>query len=151
MKITYEQIKAKQYELQAMLDAFKSQRTPRTIYFSKQNVHLARGEFYVGVIVNDGLPSYHLILLPDDKYDLNWEAAKAWAAEVCGELPNRREQALLYANLKDQFQSACYWSSEQHASNSYYAWSQHFGYGVHTTSLKSSELRVRAVRRVGVV
>ena len=151
MNITYEQIKAKQDELQAMLDAFESQRALRAINFSKQTVSLAPGEFYAGVIVNDGLPSYHLILLPDDKDDLNWEAAKAWAAEVCGELPNRREQALLYANLKDQVQSALYWSSEQHASNSDFAWSQVFGSGSQLYHYKSSELRARAVRRVGVV
>ena len=151
MKITYEQIKAKQDELQAMLDAFESQRALRAINFSKQTVSLAPGEFYAGVIVNDGLPSYHLILLPDDKDDLNWEAANAWAAEVGGELPNRCEQALLYANLKDQFQSEWYWSSEQHASYSDCAWYQHFSLGSQDTSLKSSELRARAVRRVGVV
>ena len=147
MSVTLEAIKIEQAKVAEMIANFEAQAQSRTLNFSAHAISLAPGEEYAGVIVNDGLPSYHLILLPDDKDDLNWEAAKAWAAEVCGELPNRREQALLYANLKDQFQSAWYWSSEQHASYSVCAWCQSFGVGYQHTTSKSSELRARAVRR----
>ena len=149
MSVTLEAIKIEQAKVAEMIANFEAQAQSRTLNFSAHAISLAPGEEYAGVIVGkDGECCYHLILLPDDKDDLNWEAAKAWAASVGGELPNRREQALLYANLKDQFQSAWYWSSEQHASYSDFAWSQDFYYGGQGSYDKSSELRARAVRRL---
>ena len=57
---------------------------------------LACGEHYAGVILGkDGTPNYHLILLPGDENEITWEKAEEWATSINGELPTRREQALL--------------------------------------------------------
>ena len=76
-----------------------------------------------------------------------WDAAKAWAATAGGELPTRQEQALLYANLKAEFKPAWYWSSEQHASDSSFAWHQNFYDGYQHSYHESYAGRARAVRR----
>ena len=111
---------------------------------------LNEGEYYAGVILGkDDAPSHHLILLPSAAEDVNWEQAKEWAAKAGGELPTRREQSLLYANLAEQFKAEWYWSCEQHAAGSDYAWLQHFGDVYQDYSHKSYYyLRARAVRRL---
>lgn len=121
---------------------------------SKTTISLSRpvlmdGEHYAGIILGkDGKPDYHLILLPGEVESITWTKAKEWAEKSGGELPNRREQALLYANLKDQFKPAWYWSGEHRAPDSIYAWFQLFDYGNQYDGLKSAELRARAVRRL---
>jgi hypothetical protein len=109
---------------------------------------LKPGEEYAGIILGkNGEPDHHLILMPRQATDVSWQQAKEFAAKAGGELPSRREQSLLYSNLKEQFEERAYWSCEQHASGSDYAWFQHFGngnQGSHGTNLK---LRARAVRR----
>ena len=110
---------------------------------------LAHGEHYAGVILGkDGTPNYHLILLPGDENEITWDKAKEWAASINGELPTRREQALLYANLPEQFEKTWYWSGEQSASGSNYAWYQDFSGGGQNLTRKYHELRARAVRRL---
>lgn len=109
---------------------------------------LAAGEHYAGVILGkDSAPDHHLILLPGAVEDKTWEQAKEWAASIGGDLPTRREQSMLYANLKEEFEGAWYWSGEQSASNSGLAWSQGFGSGNQGSTRKDYELRARAVRR----
>jgi hypothetical protein len=115
--------------------------------FPETQIDLRPGEHYAGIIIGkDGEQSRHLILLPGEVESINWKDAKAWANEQGGRLPTRREQALLFANLKEQFQDAWYWSSEEHASDSDYAWSQYFDDGTQYCYDKSSLLRARAVR-----
>jgi hypothetical protein len=112
---------------------------------------LKKGEHYAGIILGkDGEPDYHLILLPGDADEVNWEAAKKFAANAGGELPTRREQSLLFANLKEQFEQRWYWSAEQHASNSDSALFQHFYDGYQYDYRKGYECRARAVRRSAV-
>ena len=96
---------------------------------------------------DDGTLSHYVILLADDVEEITWEDAKAWAAERGGELPTRREQSLLFANLKDEFESAWYWSGEVHEDNSGWAWCQFFGHGGQSYYRQSYRLRARAVRR----
>jgi hypothetical protein len=48
---------------------------------------------------------------------------------------------------EEAFEEDWYWSSTQHAAHSGYAWCQNFDHGSQDFSLKSSELRVRPVRR----
>ena len=60
----------------------------------------------------------------------------------------RREQSLLYANLKSEFEEAWYWSCEEHASDGSYAWGQSFYFGSQSITHKSYEGRARAVRRL---
>jgi hypothetical protein len=111
--------------------------------------NLKEGELYAGLILGaDGEPDHHLILLPGAAEDVTWAAAKEFATSVGGELPTRREQALLYANLKHEFEPHWYWSSEQHAAYDGFAWVQHFYNGCQNLSSKSASLRARAVRRL---
>jgi hypothetical protein len=91
---------------------------------------------------------YHLFLLPNKAESLSWDKAVALAAEAGGELPTRREQALLLANLQEEFEPRWYWSGEQHASNPSYAWYQSFGDGFQYYNPKVHEGRVRVVRRL---
>ena len=108
---------------------------------------LADGERYAGLILNaEGTPTHHLILLPGS-IKANWNDAMKFAADLGGELPTRQEQALLYANCKDGFDPAWYWSSETHASYSGYAWVQHFRSGTQISVHKGFAYRARAVRR----
>jgi hypothetical protein len=124
--ITLESIEAKQSELQQLINKFKSEQ-PRALSVPAVSIQLAQGETYAGLMLGeDGNPSHHLILLAGDAGDLTWEKAKEWATAQGGELPTRREQSLLFANLKSQFEGAWYWSSQQHETNSSYAWIQGF-------------------------
>lgn len=109
---------------------------------------LNAGELYAGLVIADGKPTHHLVLLPGELEKATWEKAKAWAAEQGGELPTRREQALLFANAPEAFQRDWYWSGEQHAADPDYAWCQDFSHGYQYDNLILSELRARAVRRV---
>lgn len=147
--ITLEDLKAEQTKLAEMIAKFESQATT-TFFFPGSEIDLAAGEHYAGLIIGkDGNPSYHLVLLPGD-IEANWEKSKAWAKYHGGELPNRREQSLLFANLKEQFKESYYWSSEQQAYNSHYAWYQYFGNGYQSGDIKNVELRARAVRRLEI-
>ena len=110
---------------------------------------LKDGEHYAGIILGkDGATSHHLILLPGEVEDTKWQAALDWAVRAGGELPTRREQSLLFANLKEQFTPNWYWSSEQHSANALYAWLQYFSNGNQIINLKGGEFRARAVRRL---
>jgi hypothetical protein len=108
---------------------------------------LADGEYYAGILLgHDGEPDQHIILLPGDEGALTWKQARDWAESIHGRLPTRREQHLLIANLKNEFQRDWYWSSEEHASVSDFAWYHHFSYGTQYYNLKNHKLRARAVR-----
>ena len=109
---------------------------------------LSEGEFYAGILLGkDGEPDHHVILLPGQANDVNFKQAQQFSADIGGDLPTRREQSLLFANLKEQFEDRWYWSGTQHASDSDYAWCQYFGNGYQYVSRKGDELRARAVRR----
>ena len=105
---------------------------------------LKEGEIYVGRI-NDT----HVILLPGDNDDANWQDALDWAKSLGGDLPNRIEQIMLWADHKSQFKEDWYWSSETYERNSAFSWYQGFTDGVQYYTHKSySNCRARAVRRV---
>ena len=109
---------------------------------------LADGEIYVGCI-GDALGNlHHVILLPGDNDDATHEAQIEWAKSIGGDLPSRIEQAMLWANHRDQFKEDWYWSNEIHHAESGWAWFQLFFNGYQGTGHKSYELRARAVRRV---
>ena len=106
------------------------------------------GEHYAGIILGkDEEADYHLILLPETDEGIDWADAKDWAAEQGGELPTRREQSLLFANLKEQFQPLWHWSCETHAGDARSAWGQGFGDGYQYEDRKGFEFCARAVRR----
>jgi hypothetical protein len=148
--VTLSDIEAAHQKVCDMIEAFKAQ-VPDVVTIAHAKIELQSGEHYAGIIVGaDGKPSHHLILLPGDVDDVTWAKAKEFAEKAGGDLPTRREQALLFANLKDQFEDRYYWSSEQHASYDDYAWVQVFDYGYQGNTSKSAELRARAVRRLTI-
>ena len=104
--ITLESIKAEHAKLADLIAAFEKQHEPSALLFPEVTIELAQDEHYAGLIVGkDGEPSYHLVLLPGQAGDISWDKAMEWASKQGGEsiasLPTRREQALLYANLKE--------------------------------------------------
>lgn len=98
----------------------------------------------------DGAPDYHLILLPGAMEEINWDDAMKWAVGIGGDLPTRSEQALLFANLKDQFEERYYWSNTQRADYDGYAWGQSFNGGSQGNGRKSYGNHARAVRRLAI-
>lgn len=151
MTVTLEKIQAKQAEsalalteLSKMIEQFKTN-PPSVLVLPQTSIQLHPGERYAGVILDvEGKPNYHLILLPG-KTKATWQNAVAWAKEAGGELPKRREQSLLFANLKDAFEGVWHWSGEEHSDS--YAWIQSFSNGTQDYRSKSSEFAAVAVRR----
>lgn len=146
--MTIEQVAAEHARLGAIIAALQTPApaAPTLLLLPETSIELHPGERYAGPVLNEhGLLSHHLVLLPGDADDLDWTAAKQWAKEAGGELPTRQEQALLFANLKSEFEGAYYWSSEEYSSS--YAWNQGFYHGLQYYLSKSAESRARAVRR----
>ncbi len=104
------------------------------------------GEIYVGGIIEPNGTVRHIFLLEGD-IEGSWQKSMDWAKSIGGDLPDRIEQSLLFAFLRDRFQERAYWSNTQHASNDDYAWYQNFFYGTQNYDTKNSQLRARAVRR----
>ncbi|MDE1998958.1 MAG: DUF1566 domain-containing protein, partial [Burkholderiales bacterium] len=72
-----------------------------------------------------------------------------WAKSVGGELPSRRELALLLANCRDHMEKDDWqWSRDTHESDASYAWYCYFGNGNVYYDHKSYEGRARAVRLI---
>lgn len=112
-----------------------------------------QGGIYAGTVRGEEA-DHHLILHKDEEDSIQWQPALDWAKTLEADghqdfnLPNRREQAILYGNLKDQFQEKWYWSCEQHASDPSGAWLQDFSYGTQLSYRKGDGTRARAVRRL---
>ena len=109
---------------------------------------LKDGEQFAGIVRDESGRWSIVVLLPGDADELTWKAALAWAKEQGGELPTRREQSLLFANLKDAFEGDWYWSGEQCAPYPDYAWIQTFDDGDQGYGHKGDRYRARAVRRL---
>jgi len=113
---------------------------------------LNEDERYAGIALDaTGKPTHHLILIPHQpETHLTWDEAIAWAASIGVELPTRQEQALLYANAKDAFESEWYWISEEYAGLASDAWGQYFDDGLQGGNDKGCKGRVCAIRRVPI-
>lgn len=147
--ITLDDIAAEQARLAAMIAALQANLAGPTklIIVAETAIELRTGEHYAGLALkHDGTPSHHLILLPGEGEDLQWSVAVEWAEKAGGALPSRQEQALLYANLKDQFKPEWHWSGEEEDGS--YAWCQGFDDGSQDYGHEYYELRARAVRRL---
>ena len=98
--ITLEEVKAKQTELAKMIATLERGTASALLCLPEAEIELQPGERYAGAVLGEeGQIKHHLVLLaatPDSR--MSWNAAKAWAASVGGDLPTRQEQALLYAN-----------------------------------------------------
>lgn len=111
---------------------------------------LADGETYIGAIVKADGAGHHIVLLPGHNNAASWQAQMEWAKSIGGNLPSRIEQAMLFAYHHDAFRPTRYWSNEQHAANSDYAWYQNFLNGSQFYDHTNFKLRARAVRRVSI-
>jgi len=150
MSITLDAIKSAHQKVGEMIAAFEAA-APRLLVLPVAEIELQKGEHYAGLILGDnGAPTHHLVLLPEQATSISWDNAVTWAAKAGGELPTRREQSLLYANLKGQFDPNYYWSIEQYAASPSDAWGQDFGNGGQGLNHESYEGRARAVRRVAI-
>ncbi|VVD91084.1 hypothetical protein PCO31110_01623 [Pandoraea communis] len=108
---------------------------------------LAEGEVYIGSITNADGAGHHVILLPGD-VEKTWTEAMKWAKEAGGDLPNRVEQALLYANHSDRFKKDWYWSNQKDEDG--FAWYQYFLNGSQSGISQYYRLRAVAVRRLPI-
>jgi len=128
-------------EMQALMAASKQQ-------FLDENMR--PGEVYAGLLLGEnGARDTHIFIPPGSTSD-TWDHCMAWAEELGGSLPTRREQRLLFANAKAAFAPKWYWSCEQHAGFSAYAWVQDFHGGTQLYILKSSTGHARPVRRLEI-
>jgi hypothetical protein len=90
-----------------------------------------------------------LILLPGDADGVCRSEALTFAAVACGDLPTRREQSLLLANLPEEFQPDWYWSCEAVMGDGRY-WLQDFDSGYQAHGNAGFIGRARVVRRVPI-
>ena len=148
--ITLDDIKSTQKKLADMIAAFEAQSTAITLPVTISKPDLAEGEVWIGAIIAADGRAHHIVLLPGECDDIDWQAAKDWATEHGGDLPNRVEGALLFSAARDEFQKDAYWMCEQRAADSGYAWSQDFDGGYQFDTLTSFQLRARAVRRIPI-
>lgn len=117
-----------------------------------------QGGIYAGIVRGiDGAPDYHLVLLDTiSMKDQKWQQAMDWAKECEHEgfkdyaLPNRRDLNVLRANLREFFEDAAYWSSDEYAGIPGFAWGQDFSYGGQSYWGKGFTCRARAVRRLPI-
>ena len=115
------------------------------------------GGIFTGLVRggHDGQPD-HLVITGPAIEPMPWAKAMEAAAaiEVDGHkdftLPFRRELALQYANIPEEFEKEWYWSCEQHAADAGWAWVQNFDYGNQSYDPKSFGSRARAVRRIKI-
>ncbi len=104
------------------------------------------GGLYAGITTGPDGAAYALILLADKpSRRLDWPAAMAWAESLQATLPTRPEGALLFANLRDQFEGGWHWLGEQCSAG--YAWGQSFDDGYQSFINKSFQAHARAFRR----
>lgn len=149
--LTLDAIKAEHAKVADMIAAFEAQAKfessfPVSVQAPKPNP----GELWLGAVIT-GKTMEHIYLLPGDNDGASWQEQMAWAKSIGGDLPNRVEQAMLFASMKDQFKEAAYWSNEKHVSASEYAWCQYFYDGNQGCHYTSRELRARAVRRLAIL
>lgn len=107
---------------------------------------------YMGVVRGEaGEPDYELFDLGEASERMPWKEALEWAKAQGGDLPNRRDQAVLFGNRGEgQFQREWYWSNTQYEGASVFAWIQDFDDGTQYFAPKSHGCRARAVRRVPI-
>ena len=116
-----------------------------------------QGGIYAGLVRGEnGQPDYHLVLaMTKPQKHFTWEAAKAYAQRVIVEghlhftLPSRTESALLFANLRDKFDTNYwYWTGTEHSTGR--AFGQSFYSGTQYDYTVTTEAPARFVRRVTI-
>jgi hypothetical protein len=113
--------------------------------------NLRKGEVYGGIVLGkDGEPDYHLFAQTKFIESATFEEVKAYVEKVGGEGATRRDLALLRVNAPEPFGTKAFWSCEQHAAYSGYAWCQYFEVGDQDYGLKYRKLCGVAVRRLPI-
>ena len=107
------------------------------------------GERYLGSYTDKNGKLCHVFLLAGDEI-MDWNDSMEWAKSLGGDLPNRVEQAMLYAYMPEEFKPNWYWSNTRHAEDSRYAWFQSFDHGDQDDTLTRHKLCARAVRRITI-
>ena len=121
---------------------------------------LRKGEIDVGPTIHEGRPA-RLILLADRFGPGTWDEAKAWAEKLGASLPSRIDALILWQASQAEpvkmlpappkFEvDRPYWTGEQSADASSYAWCQWFRYGNQTNWRKDAKSRAVAVRRAPI-
>jgi len=152
--VTLDEIKATQEKLAKMIDQFdkNSKKLEDLFPINIGLPQLNKNEKWLGLVMSaDGSKKDHVILLPGEANEVNWDDATKWAESIGGKLPDRVEQALLFKTMKNEFKEEPYWSCEQHANEAEWAWYQGFKYGIQYYHPLTSKLRARAVRRISVI
>lgn len=124
----------------------------------------AEGGIYCGRLIDDDDRVYALVIAPraeGEFVNVSWDQAKlkAGSLDLHGRtdwiLPNRMEALAMWQRLNpalkdsgEAFAEAAYWTSEQHAVYSDFAWYQSFDNGYQYGNRKDGNSRARAVRRV---
>lgn len=104
------------------------------------------GGSFAGITTQPDGTHCAVVLLPAQGTDLDWPAAKAWAADQGGELPSRPVAALMFANVKAQLRPKWHWTADEDGAS--YAWICTFYYGDQYDLLKSTEGGAVAVRLI---
>lgn len=152
--ITIESIQAKQAELAEMIQQLASSKAVQgeVILLPQTEIILQPGERYAGAVLDaDGHVLHHLVLMAQrPAVLLNWQAAMDWASSVGGRLPNRQEQALLYANCKPYMEQTWHWTCVTDEDNASFAWYCDFYDGSQLYGHKGDEGSAVAVRSITV-
>lgn len=112
---------------------------------------LGAGESYAGILLDQaGKPVAHLVEIARRTQEGTWQEQLDWAKSVGGELPNKQEGALLYANRSHAYEKRWHWLREEYAGNAVYAWVQTFGDGGQDGDHKGGRYLACAVRRVAI-
>lgn len=151
-EITLESIKTEQERLAKMIYEFESISRKRTITIPGVEIILRSGESYAGIVLGkDGKPIHHLILDQEVVSGVSWMAAMDWAIQQKNlSLPSRKEQSLLFANLRNDLKTTFYWSCETECAP-HTNWAQNFRNGDQIVFDESRELHAMAVRRIPIV
>lgn len=120
---------------------------PSSLSPSIPTFDLNEGEIFLGYYGGPDGRCVRVVLLPGDADPASWKKQMAWAQSIGGDLPNRIEQAMLFAYLRDEFRREWYWSNQLADFDNAYAWFQSFSYGGQYYYGVTSTLRARAVRR----
>ena len=122
--------------------------TPTQVLALKIGDPIDGGKF-AGIITLPNGKTVAVALLPNkpDKI-LNWADAMAWATESGGQIPSRPIAALIFANLKSEFEEEWHWMNETCDFDASYAWYCIFYDGYQYYRDKSYEGCARSVRLI---
>jgi hypothetical protein len=105
------------------------------------------GGIFAGLTTTPAGAHAAVVLLADKPSELlTWKDAVAWADGLGAVLPTRPVAALLFANVKDQFEADWHWTADQYGAS--YAWYCTFTFGFQYYYHKSAEGAARAVRLI---